>query len=126
MTELKDLAETTKKKLGLKYNAESVKYIEGFIDRTRESVDSEKSDGFVASLGAFIGQCIIENFGGKWNQDENGNICVEFDEQNRVYPFAKVKKQFDGGEGDRVYSFYSIIPKIFNKENPNKRKWWRK
>ena len=109
-----------------RYNAESVKYIEGFIDRTRESVDSEKSDGFVASLGAFIGQCIIENFGGKWNQDENGNICVEFDEQNRVYPFAKVKKQFDGGEGDRVYSFYSIIPKIFNKENPNKRKWWRK
>jgi hypothetical protein len=125
MKELENLAESVRSELNLKYDAESVKFIEGFIERNKSSMDKEASKGLINSLGSFLGQCIISNYGGHWAIDKETNaVCIAFDDLNKVYPFAKVSKQFENGLEDSVSSFYSIIPTLF-KPGKKKKSWWK-
>ncbi|MGH2552800.1 MAG: hypothetical protein ACRDEB_03745 [Chitinophagaceae bacterium] len=125
MKELINLAESVRTQLNLEYDADSVKFIEGFIERNKNSFDKEQSSGLINSLGSFLGQCIINNYGGQWRVDnETGSVAVVFDDNNIAYPFAKVSKQFDNGLEDSVYSFYSVIPSIF-KLDKKKKPWWK-
>ena len=125
MKELENLAESVRTQLNLKYDAASVKFIEGFIERNKSNFDKEKSKGLINSLGSFLGQCIIENYGGYWQLDnDTGSVAIVFDDNNKAYPFAKVSKQFDNGLEDSVYSFYSVIPTVF-KLDKKKKPWWK-
>lgn len=125
MKELEKLAESVRVELNLKYDADSVKFIEGFIERNKGDLEKEKWKGLINSLGSFLGQCIIENYGGQWQPDnETASIAVALDDKNKAYPFAKVSKQFDNGLEDSVYSFYKIIPTIF-KLDKEKKPWWK-
>ena len=125
MKELENLAESVKKPLNLKYDADSVKFIEGFIERNKGNFEKEESKGLINSLGSFLGQCIIENYGGQWQLDnETGSVAVAFDDKNKAYPFAKVSKQFENGLEDSVYSFYNVIPSVFKIEK-KKKPWWK-
>lgn len=125
MKELETLAESVRTHLNLKYDADSVKFIEGFIERNKSNFDKEESKGLINSLGSFLGQCIIENYGGQWQPDnEIGSVAIMFDDNNKAYPFSKVSKQFDNGLEDSVYSFYTAIPRIF-KTGKRKKPWWR-
>lgn len=119
MKELEELAETVRTQLDLQYDADSVKFIEGFIERQRERFDEDNRTGLVNALGSFLGQCIIKNYGGQWQLDEEYSApAVVFDNVNKAYPFAKVRKQFDNGLGDSIYSFYNVILVVFQrKEN---------
>ena len=113
MKELEDLAESVRTQLNLKYDAPSVRFIEGFIERNKSSFDGEEREGLINSLGSFLGQCIIENYGGQWQLDHE-----------TAYPFAKVSKQFDNGLEDSVYSFYIVTPTVF-KPGKKKKPWWK-
>jgi hypothetical protein len=125
MKELEKLAESVKTQLNLKYDIDSIKFIEGFIERNKSSFGKEETKGLINSLGAFLGQCIIENYGGQWQLDnEMGTMAVVFDDKNKAYPFSKVNKQFDNGLEDSLYSFYTIIPTIF-KIKKKKKSWWK-
>ena len=125
MKELEKLAETVKAQLNIQYDQDSVKFVEGFIERNKSNFDNEESKGLINSLGAYLGQCIIENYGGRWQLDsETGAIAVAFDDKNKAYPFAKVSKQFDNGLEDSIYSFYTVIPTVFKIEK-KKKSWWR-
>ncbi|HMU46931.1 MAG TPA: hypothetical protein PKC72_11210 [Chitinophagaceae bacterium] len=142
MKELEDLAEKVKNQLNLDYDTKSVKYIEEFIERQRNNFDSEQSQGLVNSIGSFVGQCIIKNYGGHWQVDPDTQAaCITLDDNNKIFPFAKTAKQFENGLEDSVYSFYTIIPAIFKhsitstpteNENAqqtsspvNSKKWWK-
>ena len=111
--ELKKLAKSLKEDLNLKFNEESVEYLEGFIERTKTGLNEEQINGLVTTIGAFLGECIIKNYGGYWDTDANGYWCVKFDEKNMVYPFSRVRKQFDHGLEDSISSFYTVIPIVF-------------
>jgi hypothetical protein len=142
MKELEDLAEKVKNQLSLAYDAKSIKYIEEFIERQRHNFDSEQVKGLVNSIGSFIGQCIIKNYGGQWQIDDDTKaVCVALDEKNKIFPFAKTAKQFENGIEDSVYSFYVIIPTVFKLPPPTtfedssnvasaipvtaSKKWWK-
>lgn len=125
MKELENLAESVRTQLNLKYDADSVKFIEGFIERNKSGLDEEESRGLINSLGSFLGQCIIKNYGGQWQLDkETGSVTVAFDDNNKAFPFAKVSKQFENGLEDSVYSFYIIIPTFF-KLDKKRKSWWK-
>ncbi len=125
MQELTNLAEKVKTELDLMYDAGSVQYLEQFIERQKTRFSEEESKGLINSCGAFLGQCIIENYGGKWVFDENGQVAISFDTKNMVYPFAKVSKQFANGLEDSIYSMYTIIPTVFKLPPKTKKKWWQ-
>lgn len=114
MKEIEDLAEKVRRQLNLNYDMNSVKFVEGFIERQRNNFDSEQREGLINSIGSFVGQCIIINYGGHWQVDQDTQtICVALDEKNKIFPFAKTARQFQNGLEDSVYSFYSIIPTVF-------------
>ena len=125
MKELDDLAESVRTKLNLKYDASSIKFIEGFIERNKGSFEKEEWQGLINSLGSFLGKCIIENYGGQWElNNETGSAAIAFDNNNKVYPFAKVSKQFENGLVDSIYSFFRVIPTVF-KLDKKKKPWWK-
>jgi hypothetical protein len=96
------------------YNAESVDWVDGFIEQQRNRSDLDKNtiNGLVDALGSFLGECIIRCFGGYWNNSD-GEWCVRFDKENAVYPFNKVHKQFANGQEDSIRSFFELIPVMF-------------
>lgn len=114
MKELEDLAEQVKSQLNLDYDTKSVKFVEEFIERQRNNFDSEQRKGLVNSIGSFVGQCVIKNYGGHWQVDQDTQaVCVALDDKNKIFPFAKTAKQFENGLEDSIYSFYTIIPTVF-------------
>lgn len=114
MKEIIELAEKVKVGLEIQYNNEGVKFVEVFIERNKTQMKPEDLDGLIYACGAFLGQSIIENYGGIWTLEEDGQISIAFDKKNKVYPFAKTSKQFDNGLEDSIYSLFTMIPSMFN------------
>ncbi len=96
------------------YNAESVAWVDGFIEqqRSRSDIDKNAINGLVNVLGSFLGECMIRCFGGTW-QNVDGEWSVRFGDENEVYPFRKVRKQFDNGQEDSIKRFFEVIPVMF-------------
>jgi hypothetical protein len=96
------------------YNAASVAWVNGFIERQRSNHDLDQNaiDGLVNTLGSYIGECIIRCYGGRW-QNIKGEWSVSFDDKNAVYPYGKVRKQFLHGEEDSTKRFFELIPQLF-------------
>jgi hypothetical protein len=96
----------------LDYDADSVAWVDGYIERNRQGWDEQTAENLSNVLGSFLGECIRRNYGGEWTMTENG-IGVAVDEKNVVFPLHKAKKQIRNGSEDSIASFYQIIPVIF-------------
>ena len=108
------LIDTFSRELGvtLRYDAQSVEYLDGYIARNRAGI-RKKTDGryggVVDTIGSFLGECIIANYGGQWKQSATGAWGIYFDAKSAVFPFVKVGKAFGPeGEFDSLASFYSL------------------
>jgi hypothetical protein len=99
------------------YNAQSVAWVDGFIEnqRIRPDLDNNAIHGLVNTLGSFLGECIIHNFGGNW-QKKDGEWCISFDEKNAAYPFNTVRKQFANGQENSIKKFFDLIPVLFKRQ----------
>jgi len=112
------------------YDAQSVAWLDGYIERQRARADmtQELISGLVNVFGSYLGECVIRCYGGYW-ENEDGHWRVSFDADNAVYPFAKVQKQFENGAEDSIKSFYEMIPIIFaaaiRKGNAENKSWWK-
>ncbi|GMV81163.1 MAG: hypothetical protein AMXMBFR7_23470 [Planctomycetota bacterium] len=96
------------------YTAESVHWLEGYIERLRESGELDEpgaKDALTNTFGSYLGECIIHCYGGSWTNGEDG-WCVAFENGNIAFPFAKVSKQLENGLDDGVHSFFRAIPAI--------------
>lgn len=101
---------------GFGYNAESVRWVDGFIERQRVRTDHTDEDRtkLETVLSSYLGACVIACFGGKWERRE-GQWAIFFDERNGAFPFSKVHKQFANGAEDSIYSWFTIIPSVFGR-----------
>jgi hypothetical protein len=108
------LIDTFSRELGvtLRYDEQSVEYLDGYIARNRAGIRKKTEgqySGVVNTIGSFLGECIIANYGGQWKQSETGVWGVYFDDKNAVFPFVKVEKALGPeGEFDSIASFYSL------------------
>jgi hypothetical protein len=92
----------------LAFDQRSVQWIDGYIQRNRESWDAATAKSLGGTLGSFLGECIRANFGGEWEMTEYG-MAIVFDDQNNVFPFNKINKHIANGEEDSIASFYDTI-----------------
>jgi hypothetical protein len=112
------------------YDAQSVAWLDGYIERQRARADitQELVDGLVSVFGSYLGECVIRCYGGYW-ENEGGQWRVSFDGDNAVYPFGKVSKQFQNGPEDSIGSFFEVIPVLFAavkaEEGAVKKPWWK-
>jgi hypothetical protein len=118
------------------YNAESVEWLDGFIERQRvrpEFADGEAAERMSQTLGSFLGECVVRCYGGEW-REVRGTWAVCFGgDDNAAFPFNKVRKHFADGPEDSVLSWFKTIPVIFAEQieagreltPPKKRPWWK-
>jgi hypothetical protein len=112
------------------YDARSVAWLDGYIERQRirEDMTPELMDSLTNILGSYLGECVIACYGGNWQIEPDGQLRVSFNEDNAVYPLAKVQKQFQNGAEDSIKSFFAVIPVLFaaaNKAGSKRKPWWR-
>jgi hypothetical protein len=93
----------------LGFDQAGVEWIDGYINRMRESLAVEKRSGLISTLASFVGECIIRTYGGAW-VEEDGQWGVRVSDRIWACPFAKIEKQFDNGPEDSVASFFTCIP----------------
>ena len=96
------------------YDEYGVQWLDGYIQRQHEHGDPKIREGLVSTLGSYLGECIIQSFGGEW-ANLDGRWGVRFDARNAAFPFAKVKKHLENGAGDSVLSFFKTIPVLFHR-----------
>jgi hypothetical protein len=95
----------------LAFDQSGVEWIDGYIERVRESFPPDRRRGLVSNLGAFVGQCIICSFGGEW-VEQDGWWGVQVTDRFWACPFTKIEKQFQNGVEDSVGSFFRCIPAL--------------
>lgn len=101
------------------YNRESVAWVEGYIERMRNSgkfTDEMALANLSSVIGAFLGECVARNYGGEW-RCYDGRWGVYFANGSAAFPGAKVMKQFQRGleGGDSILGFYDLIEKVLLK-----------
>lgn len=113
------------------YDRESVEWLEGYIERLRQSGEFQSAtarDHLASVFGSFLGECIVRCYGGVWTE-RAGAWSVAFDDSNIVFRFAKIAKQMENGVEDGIGSFFRTIPILFAGQvglpPPFRKPWWR-
>jgi len=110
------------------FDEDGVRWLDQYIDGQREAATEEVKDRLPNTLGAFLGECIRQTFGGQWIQEEMG-WAVKINEKLTLYPFNKVRKQLSNPEGDSVLSLFTTIPALLQRTSTAtaaaKQPWWK-
>ena len=98
----------------LYYDKKSVDWVDAkYIDFLAEKYhdDHDFMNRLVEIIGSFLGECIIINHGGLWQQEEGMGVIV-FDDGSITRPFSKVHKRFLNGTADSLSWYYEITLQI--------------
>jgi hypothetical protein len=108
------VVELGRRQLGvpLGYDESGVRWLDGYIERLRNTPGFPNHDRLIAVFGAYLGECIIRCYGGSWDLVDD-NWAVRFDEKNGVFPFTKVAKHIANGKEDSVLGFFTFLPKVY-------------
>lgn len=98
----------------LEFDAPSVEWLDGYIERNRANWSGAAAEQLSGVLGSFLGECIRAEYGGEWRETENG-LAVAFSDGNAAFPFNKIRKQIENGGEDSIASFYNSIAVLFNR-----------
>ena len=97
----------------LKYDRESIEWLDGYINRVRTQLKKESYAGLATALGAYLGETIIATYGGAWDYFEKlDQWGIRFADDNGAFPITKVYKQLEEGEFDSVLSFFTVLPRM--------------
>jgi aldose 1-epimerase len=91
------------------YDEVSLKWLETYINLEKVNWDETKRSSMLNLLGSYFGECVRRNHGGKWIQSDSEGTGVEIAEGFVVFPFNKVEKFIDNGDGDSFVSLYNSI-----------------
>ncbi|MEO0559803.1 MAG: hypothetical protein AAF170_16660 [Bacteroidota bacterium] len=96
------------------FDRAAVEWLDGYVTRQHDHGDPDNVKGLVSALGSFLGECIVQTYGGEWVEDAH-DWGIRFDEQNAVFPYAKVEKHLRHGPEDSLLSFFDTIPVVFGR-----------
>jgi hypothetical protein len=117
------------------YDEAGVRWLDAYIDGQRRAASEEVKSKLPNTLGSYLGECILQTYGGRWVKFPEGWWGVEVNEKLTAFPFNKVQKQLENEDGDSVLGFFTAIPAIIasnlgtKQEAPAKtspsRPWWK-
>src|SRR5262249_15799247 len=117
------VAENIGKQSGIEpfaYTAESVHHLEQFLVCQEALVKASglSVNKYVHLLGAYLGECIIANYGGEWQGAPEGAICLRTKTQAHwLQPFDNVSKRITNGSADDLGLYFSeFIPQLLASE----------
>jgi len=93
------------------FDGAGVRWLDGYIQGLVDQGNVDASETLCDNLGSFLGTCIIEAYGGTWQDTEHG-WAVVMDADLAVFPFNKVLKHLTEGQGDSVLGLFNSIPAL--------------
>ncbi|MDF7809976.1 hypothetical protein [Hymenobacter sp. YC55] len=103
------------------FDAVAVQQLADFIETQRAALSAADRQGVTTALGCFLGQCLVETYGGTWAQGPDGTTGVGINQQHFFNPFFRVAEQLDKGLSESVVAFFASVP--IHLENPGRRQW---
>ncbi len=82
-------------RVALDYSVDSVSWLDGYIERHRADLDAAEKTLLQQKFGAYLGETIRHNYGGRWARDENGEWKIVFQEAQQAAPFAIIGEHLD-------------------------------
>ncbi len=87
--------------------------VEFYLDKMPEGVQQ----AHVPLVGAYLGQCMIDNYGGEWVKDVSGTWAVQFSQGNMAFPLVSVQDYVnDPNAGDSFAAVYGRLPESMGLE----------
>ena len=112
------VAESCRTNLGvdIELNAESIRWLDGYINRLRTGGFGENEFRKLAQgFGSLLGEALIAVYGGSWVRTDTG-FGVLLKGLGVEYPFHRVVKQIECGADESVYRHFAKISEIGNQE----------
>jgi len=117
------------------YDEAGVRWLDQYIERQRDAASESTKERLPNTLGAYLGECIRQSFGGEWIEDQEGGWAVQITPRLSVFPFNKVRKQLAQAQGDSVLGLYTSIPALLRRPDAapqasaaaasGQRPWWK-
>ncbi|MCC2547748.1 hypothetical protein LJY25_14950 [Hymenobacter sp. BT175] len=116
-------AEAVRQQLQLAtYDEAAVQRLAGFIEEQRPLLKPDNHESVATALGCFLGQCMVQVFGGEWAAGPDGSTGVGIQGKHFFNPFYRVAEQLARGEKESVAMFFAGIPARL--AAPQGRKGW--
>jgi hypothetical protein len=92
------------------FDAAAVERLAEFIEGQRPTLKAADRQGVVMALGCFLGQCLVQTYGGTWAQGPDGTTGVGINQTSFFNPFYRISQQLDKGQPESVAAFFASIP----------------
>lgn len=111
LASLRAAAEAVRQQLQVNaFDAAAVQRLAEFIEGQRATVTEADKQGVVTALGCFLGQCLVETYGGTWAQGPDGTSGVGINRSHFFNPFYRVAQQLSKGLPESVAKFFAELP----------------
>jgi hypothetical protein len=108
---LQNAADVVRQQLRLTaFDTEAVQRLAEVIEAQRPSLTSSSQESVVTALGCFLGQCLVQTYGGKWAAGPDGTTGVGFGGHSFFNPFYRVAEQLTHGRPSSVAVFFAELP----------------
>jgi len=81
-------------KVQLDYSLQSISWLDGYIEQHREDLDAQDKSVLEEKFGAYLGESIRHNYGGRWLRVD-GEWRIAFDAEHDAQPFALIAAHLD-------------------------------
>jgi hypothetical protein len=105
------------------FDAEGVAHLANFIRAQRGELPAAERAGVVMALGCFLGQCLVQVYGGEWGTGRDGTTGVGLAGKFFFNPFQLVDTQLNEGESASVAAFFASVPARLKGPAPARKAW---
>lgn len=100
-----------KEHVRLDYSAESISWLDSYIERHRSELNDGDKELLAEKFGAFLGESIRRNYGGRWVRNSDNAWIIVFDETDKASPFELIAQHLDHHTA-LTYEYRHILDQI--------------
>ena len=101
-----------KEDVELDYSPDSVSWLDTYIEEHREELDAGDKSVLQEKFGAYLGESIRHNFGGRWVRDSDDQWMIIFDDAHQASPFEVIGDHLDHHAS--LTRFFEHLPDAFD------------
>ncbi len=84
-----------KEDIDLDFSSDSVSWLDTYIDEHRAQLDDGDKSVLREKFGAYLGESIRANYGGRWVKDSDGDWTIVFDAERHASPFEIIGEHLE-------------------------------
>lgn len=103
--------------IDLDYSPASLEICDRLVDEAWADGGPAKPDAVINLFGAYLGEVILRNLGGRWDVDEKFGICVAGigNIGGRVLPLIQAGRRFVQGRDALLSSYYRSVADVLGR-----------